>query len=497
MTLKSKLSTAISLGLLFSLAAVFVSSWVHILAHNLDLFLIICYLVLFFCVFHLMSLYLTSLIAKKRVLWLLIIGLSLRAAWILCVKNELVSDFAIYHELALALISGKGYAVTGPVGVEDMLRYLSPSHPLPYTTAYRAPGTSLWAAGLYLIFGAHPGVFKIFNVFLSLATGFLLAGVACPKNDDDAGTKITLLWMLYPASIFAVNLVGSETLFTFFIVLTAWLFTRADFFRRPYLLLAISGIVGAWAILVRPMIALFLAATLISFSAKQSLFSATKRGALFLLFFAIGLTPWALRNYRVFGQFVPVCTSEGEFLGRHTRFNLPSDKRVDSVDPEYIAWRSLTNEVERSKEGYSLAVKNMEGMFRAGVRHTARTLLRNINASFSTDTDVLIWSQKRSYELAYKEGPPNVLNESILTQFSAIVTAYYLLMVSMAFFGSWQFDQKIISYAGGTFLILFYLVSFYSLMMVMGQNRYHFSMMPAVVVLAAFNQKKIKHLNVA
>jgi len=67
------------------------------------------------------------------------VALILRSLWTFSVHNELVSDFAIYHELAQALTSGQGYTLTGPVAAEDFTLYLGTDKRFPYPTAHRAP----------------------------------------------------------------------------------------------------------------------------------------------------------------------------------------------------------------------------------------------------------------------------------------------------------------------------------------------------------------------
>jgi len=133
----------------------------------------------------------------------------------------------------------QGYTLTGPTGLEDVKLYLGPGVTLPYVTAYRAPGTSLWGALLYLVAGTRPYVFKLANLALDAILIGLIAAVArCGRLDAGAAGLAALSWALYPSAIFATGLFGSETLFAFLLVLIAWLFAWSD--RRPLLGAALS-----------------------------------------------------------------------------------------------------------------------------------------------------------------------------------------------------------------------------------------------------------------
>ncbi len=106
--------------------------------------------------------YFLERLSSRRALFIIAgTALMLRIFWVCAVSNEQVTDFAIYHELAQAVLSGKGYALTGPVGAEDLELYLGTDKHLPYTTAYRAARNYVfWAVGLFALFGDHVFVFK-------------------------------------------------------------------------------------------------------------------------------------------------------------------------------------------------------------------------------------------------------------------------------------------------------------------------------------------------
>lgn len=190
--------------------------------------------------------YLLNMPQKYFIIFIIFISLIPRLTWVLSIPNHQVSDFAIYHELSKALVEGKGYTLTGPVGQEDIDLYLGKSIKLPYTTAHRSPGTAFWGAAIYKLFGENQFYFKISNVILGTGISLLIFFILSSSGLMIAARIASTFWAIYPSGIFATNLFCSEILFTFFLLLTALLLSS-----KTYIKTSISGVTAACSALIR------------------------------------------------------------------------------------------------------------------------------------------------------------------------------------------------------------------------------------------------------
>jgi len=432
-------------------------------------------------VFFLISHWLDLLHPKIGLIIILGIGFCLRLCWLVSIHNEQVSDFAIYAELSKALVAGKGYTLTGPVGAEDLIRYLGPDKHLPYTTANRAPGAPLWGAFLFKIFGSHKISYLISNLLLGTGTIWLLY-LLLEKNRFWA-RRAALLWVFYPPAFMAVNLFGTETLFSFSLLLTAYLIShwKED---NPFKYPLIGAAVG-WTALVRSMLLPLCASVLLTIIPANKPRQILQKTGIFFLFLILTLSPWTIRNWKVFHRFIPVCTMEGEFLGRHTSNLLPEALKDEKWRVRYAAWRNTPNEADRSSEGYRIAVDNWLRILRGGPLQVIHCLWLGSKAAFADDVDILFWSVRRSYFLVRNPGEEFVLSKNGLLKWAWFSSGFYLLVILLAFCGAaFSLYKKSFFVEHQLFLSCYFLIFFLAHSLVLGLTRYHFSVMTVLVMLA-------------
>lgn len=148
----------------------------------------------------------------QAVLWLIVLNVILRGAWLLWMHPPQLYDFAWYFQHAVWMLQGKGYVWNG------------------HYTAYWPIGYPYFLSLLFHLTGPHVVAGLIANVILSLCTVLLvygigrivLAGTAWPA---EAGAFAGALgYSLLPSHIEWNAVLGSEELATFLLMLSLWIY---------------------------------------------------------------------------------------------------------------------------------------------------------------------------------------------------------------------------------------------------------------------------------
>lgn len=204
-----------------------------------------------------------------------------------------IVDARAYDAIAMNLVQGKGFR-------EDVAKKIE------YDPAIvrAGPGYEYVLASLYALFGHRIEVVWVLHALLHGASVLLLA-LICARVFENDGERISLI----AAAIFGFSpdlleisaMLMTETVYLFLLLATVFLFVEA--FKRPR-----SARLAAWlggslglAILFRPPVALFAIAILFFYAARR----ATAQLLCFLIVLCVVLTPWTIRNYRVYHEFIP------------------------------------------------------------------------------------------------------------------------------------------------------------------------------------------------
>src|SRR6185437_8943298 len=230
---------------------------------------------------------------------ILLAALGLRSGAVLLQPETPVGDPADYHQLAAALADGHGYV--NAAGRQTAWR--PPGYPLFLSFIYRLTGPSISAAAL---FQAIVGTLTVLTLMLFAST------ILSYTETVIAGAVAAI----YPGLVWLPRLLLSENLSLWLTLVTLW--SVAMYLRsRRVMWLAIFGVVAALNTLVRGgnlVLPVLLGAGLliVTFKRKSMDWKQTCTGlVLAAALFAVVLTPWTVRNYRVFRSFVPVATQEG------------------------------------------------------------------------------------------------------------------------------------------------------------------------------------------
>jgi 4-amino-4-deoxy-L-arabinose transferase-like glycosyltransferase len=248
----------------------------------------------------------------------LILAVAVRVLLLLLWSPELSGDALDYDRLARALLEGRGY-----VNVRGEPTSLRP----PLYPAFVA-------AGYVLGGGAAQGV-RVLQVILDIGTVALTYLIGRRLFGRGAGLLGALLISVNFGTVAATGRLLSETLFTFLLMAAVamtveWLRAIREGRGQAAITLGIgTGVLlgagtltrGIFLLYIVPLILLAAWTGWIREPASDCAPSApairrATWGAIFALSvtFALVLTPWTLRNYRVHGAFVPVTTQIGIML---------------------------------------------------------------------------------------------------------------------------------------------------------------------------------------
>lgn len=211
--------------------------------------------------------------------------------------------------------------------------------PLTYYPPMMAGYYSIW----FRLFGASHIIAQLSHIPLSLAVTWLTVLLTRSISGHNRAGYWAGIWVAWYPGHFAYVLTTPyyHYLYTLFMMVMVFLACRSwpdehetmldNLSRRPrFIMLFCSGIFAALGALTKAVqliapaqigVWLFLVFVLLALSPSADV-STTRRqaGRLFALWliFCLGsvlaLLPWIIRNYQVFGEFVPVCTSGGLVL---------------------------------------------------------------------------------------------------------------------------------------------------------------------------------------
>jgi len=233
---------------------------------------------------------------KKSYVYLIILFLTALAAriwWINSVPSEPVFDFSAYYEIACNIYNGQGHTYMGkPIAFQGM--------GYPYMLAF-----------FFTLFGRSDIYFaKLINIPFSMATlvmcYFIFKKLLKKEGLVLAACAITAL---LPNYIAYNNVIGNEVIFTFLFTVLVWLQLVE---MKPVPRWLLMGLVSGIAALVKPyFIAFPVVMAFTDWMIKKDMRGSVKLLAVTGCITALMISPWAVRNYKVFGRLIPVSYNSG------------------------------------------------------------------------------------------------------------------------------------------------------------------------------------------
>lgn len=209
-------------------------------------------------------------------------------------------------------------------------------HDIKTQTVFMMPGLSYTLAFFILIFGklnAALTAFRIFQAILQTLCLLLVFFIGRKIFNSKIAIFAVFLNSIYLPEVWVSNLILTETLFKFF-VLNLIYFSLYALEEKSYLYYILGAVTWGLATLYRPTIATFPIVILIMWIIKKYSFKDILKYTVIVTFiFCAFLSPWWLRNYNIFHEFIPLTKATGNpFLqGTYINYNQKS-KLTDGLD---------------------------------------------------------------------------------------------------------------------------------------------------------------------
>ncbi|NMB33990.1 MAG: glycosyltransferase family 39 protein [Clostridium sp.] len=232
---------------------------------------------------------------KRKYLALILVGIILRLIWVFAMPTFPETDFMWYHVKGLELSQGKGFLYgfyPHYIGIENL------------PTAFRPIGYPGTLAILYFIFGSsffgiEFMMAKLFNILLSTLIMFLTYKLANQFFGKKIALITLLLYALSPLAITYNSIICSELLFSAILMLSIYLYFNKN---NPFLI----GLLIGYLTLIRP-IGVFIPLIFVLYEFIKKDIN-LKHKVKYVLSFAVAVvlvvTPWIVRNYMAFGEFI-------------------------------------------------------------------------------------------------------------------------------------------------------------------------------------------------
>ncbi|MBI3087434.1 MAG: glycosyltransferase family 39 protein [Candidatus Omnitrophica bacterium] len=223
------------------------------------------------------------------------IALALRLAAIDWTNRPPTGDGPLYDDIAMNLLSGRGYSDLGQ------------------PTAWVMPGYPLFLAGIYAIAGHSYDAVRVVQAALGALNCVLVLWIGRLLWNEPVGWLAGALCAIHPFLILAGTHLLTENLFLCLLVgmILFWVRFAASGRLRD---LAGMALLCALATLTRPVLVCFPAFFVVWLLARrrQSRLRPLAALGVFSAVLLIPLGVWAGRNYLVFDQFIPLATESGD-----------------------------------------------------------------------------------------------------------------------------------------------------------------------------------------
>ncbi|MCS7180395.1 MAG: glycosyltransferase family 39 protein [bacterium] len=229
---------------------------------------------------------------RKNLIYFLIIGFLLRLIFVLTLKNQLYFDDEYeYFKIVKNFIDGKGLIIG-----ENLKSFRPPLYP--------------FFLSILTILKINLIGIRILQTIISTITIYLIYLIAKETFNEKIGIWSGWVSAFYPFFIFYNGFLLTETLFVFFVVLSMFYLIKTV--GKNGIVSFKAGIFMGVAGLTRPTFQLFLPIVILHIMFfKENLRVKFMKIFFLLCGFCLILSPWIIRNYKIFRKFIPGTTMGG------------------------------------------------------------------------------------------------------------------------------------------------------------------------------------------
>lgn len=220
-------------------------------------------------------------------------------------------------------------------------------HKVNEPTVFIMPGLTYAIAFFVKIFGKFGGItaFRVFQAVLQAASMYLVFLIGRKIFNSKAAILGCLINAFYVAEYYTTTIVLTETIFKFFLLLLLYISIYAVEKKKTSYYIA-GGIVWGLGCLVRPTIAAYPAVILVMWIIKKySIVDMIKYTIITTLVFAVVMSPWWIRNYRLYDRFIPLTLSSGNPFLQGTYVNYNDDDNYTPYESGKTVVETNQNEV--------------------------------------------------------------------------------------------------------------------------------------------------------
>lgn len=278
----------------------------------------------------------------------ILISFFIKIVLILKYQNNLTlsSDDLNYVKSAVVLIKRGTYIFHN---INEPTVFVTPLYPFFLATIFKLFGYGL--TGLQAA--------RIIQAVISSVTILLIYLIGTELFNKKVGLLAAFFVSFYVPNIITVGYMLTETIFTMLLCLMIYL--SLLFAKKPgYLSFTALGAIWAVASLCRPTIALFpvMLFTYLFWEKRMKIVKMIKLGTIMFVTFAVIMSPWWIRNYLEYAEFIPLAASSGNPMLQGTYVNYEQT-------PENIVYYKLgKNAFETNKTEVAVAKMKMKKGFK-------------------------------------------------------------------------------------------------------------------------------------
>lgn len=388
---------------------------------------------------------------RQWLIFVFVLALLLRITWILIISNESYSDWRWYSDNARNLILHGQYGYPEP-------------------TAYRAPGYTIFLAGIYKIFGFKEVAGQIANGLFNSINCILLYFIG-KKVSRLVGKISSIMLALYPTHILISSYLCSDVLYTTVLLIVVLYFSgfiKSDFLSTDKI---VAGLILALGSLyIRPLFLLFFV-PFIYFLRRQGRVPYRKIGKYLLIYaglFCLIIAPWWIRNYVVFDRFIPYTTELDHAI-------LTQAVYTDGMLIAYELGEQGQSELESHAEMRKMGIEYM-------IRNPWTYIKRKI-----IQAGPFIYPDQ-DYIVSYQFNPPNRFSQcrykNIIKNFTEyIAVTGYSIMLILFLMGIYFYRKERPALAFSLIMIIY--ISLFTMVGVYGHPRMRFPIEPLMMLFAS------------